>query len=147
MKIVTLLLVFGGFFFSLFSSPCPVAMPGSSSVCPIEQTLYVRRHNISIQTWEHYSENGLYRPTCILSTSLQDWALLQERSSAWLVPLLKDARGDVSRNRHINSCILFLAFCLLTGSCWPMQTAYTLLTKQVWLVCAATWKQSSVYLQ
>lgn len=147
MKIVTVTGFWWIIFFLLFFSPCPVTMSGSSSVCPIQQTLYVWRHNISIQTWEHYSENGLYRPICILSTSLQDWALLRERSSAWLVPLLMDARGDVSRNRHTNSCILFLAFCLLTGSCWPMQTAYTLLTKQVWLVCAATWKQSSVYLQ
>lgn len=150
MKIVTVLLPAPDSFFLL--TPPPPPAPSCSArllicICPKQQTLYIQRHSVSIQRWEHYHENLLYSAMYIHSTSLQDWALLQKRSIAWLVPLLKDTRGDMSRNRLINSCILFLAFCLLAGSCWPIQTVYMLLTKQVWLLYVAVRKQSSAYLQ
>lgn len=78
--------------------------------------------------------------------SLQGWALLWESSSAQLVPVLEHTGGGVSRTGHINSCRFFVAFGLLTASCWPVHTACELLTKQVWLVYAIIWKQIAAYL-
>lgn len=115
-------------------------------ICFMQQTLYTQRHSISIQTWALQWKWTLLPYMCT-QHFIAGLSTAAKRSSAWLVPLLKDTRGDMNRNRHIGSCILFLAFCLLTGSCWPIQTVYMLLTKQVWLVYAASWKQSSAHLQ